>query len=337
MTVLRPMSTGQILDRTFSMYRGNFWLFAGIAAVPPAMMLAVQLLSTTVTFAQGGFPMGRIGGFPYHLAVGTMVVGGVGILLAVVAYLVGYAVAQGATVFAVSAVYLGRDASIGESYRYMRGRWIRVCIVELLIFLRVAGIVLVLGLAAVLLMATMAGGIGVVGAGSVPRILFTVILVLLVVVFWLAALAAALVFYARYALAIPACVLEDLMARQSLRRSVFLARGNLGKVLAILLLTLVLGVGVGMALQLPIQLLMMAMLFKGRLGPQMYLSILNELVTFVSGSVVGPIGTIALSLVYYDARVRKEAFDIQLLMESIAFAPALTPISPSPTPEAGPV
>jgi len=32
---------------------------------------------------------------------------------------------------------------------------------------------------------------------------------------------------------------------------------------------------------------------------------------------VGPLATIAFSLVYYDERVRKEAFDLQLMMATI--------------------
>ena len=31
---LRPLTTGEVLDRTFSVYRSRFWLFAGIAAIP---------------------------------------------------------------------------------------------------------------------------------------------------------------------------------------------------------------------------------------------------------------------------------------------------------------
>jgi hypothetical protein len=33
---LRPMSTGQLLDHTFTLYRKNFLLFVGIATVGPA-------------------------------------------------------------------------------------------------------------------------------------------------------------------------------------------------------------------------------------------------------------------------------------------------------------
>jgi hypothetical protein len=31
---LRPLSLGEMLDRTFSLYRGHFWLFIGINSVP---------------------------------------------------------------------------------------------------------------------------------------------------------------------------------------------------------------------------------------------------------------------------------------------------------------
>jgi hypothetical protein len=333
MTVLRPMSTGEILDRTFSMYRGHFWLFAGIAAVPPAMMLVVQLFWTVFTFANGSFRPGQPVTFSSHFTVATLLVGGLGVLLAAIAYLVGYAVAQGATVFAVSAVHLGRESSIRESYRRMRGRWGRVCVVELLIFIRVVGIALLLMLVVGLLIGLAGGGIAASGSRSGANPLLAVIIALVMIFGLLAALVVTFVFYARYSLAVPSCVLEDLQAQASIKRSVLLANGNYGKILAVMVLTFVLAMGVNLALQLPIQLLALAMLAQGRLSAQLYLTILNHLVTFVSGAVVGPVGTIALSLVYYDARVRKEAFDIQFLMESITSPPPVTAIPPSSAPE----
>ncbi len=39
--------------------------------------------------------------------------------------------------------------------------------------------------------------------------------------------------------------------------------------------------------------------------------------SFLSGVLVGPLVTIALALVYYDERVRKEAFDLQLMMQAL--------------------
>ncbi len=47
-STLRPMSTSQVLDRTFSLYRQNFALFAGITVLPPALILIGQVLLLTV-------------------------------------------------------------------------------------------------------------------------------------------------------------------------------------------------------------------------------------------------------------------------------------------------
>ena len=34
---LRPLSLGELLDRTFSYYRSHFWLFVGIMAISTAV------------------------------------------------------------------------------------------------------------------------------------------------------------------------------------------------------------------------------------------------------------------------------------------------------------
>jgi Ni/Fe-hydrogenase subunit HybB-like protein len=49
--------------------------------------------------------------------------------------------------------------------------------------------------------------------------------------------------------------------------------------------------------------------------------------TFISECLVGPLATIAFALVYYDERVRKEAFDLQLMMTTLD-APGL-PVFPA--------
>src|SRR5215471_11262391 len=48
-TALRPMTTGEILDRTFNLYRNNFILFAGIAVLPPALKLILDLIQLPAT------------------------------------------------------------------------------------------------------------------------------------------------------------------------------------------------------------------------------------------------------------------------------------------------
>jgi hypothetical protein len=46
-------------------------------------------------------------------------------------------------------------------------------------------------------------------------------------------------------------------------------------------------------------------------------AVLTYLAGFVAGSITGPLATIGLSLLYYDERVRKEAFDLQLMLASL--------------------
>ena len=40
---LRPMNLGEILDRTFQIYRSRFLVFVGIAALPAIAMMALEM------------------------------------------------------------------------------------------------------------------------------------------------------------------------------------------------------------------------------------------------------------------------------------------------------
>ena len=95
---LRPMSTSQILDRTFSLYRQNFVLFAGIAALPPAFLLIGQVLLLAVSnpMSQGPFG-GPSTGAPAPEMI-KVALAGLGFLVLLVVALVGYAFASGASV-----------------------------------------------------------------------------------------------------------------------------------------------------------------------------------------------------------------------------------------------
>src|SRR5260370_28299310 len=58
---------------------------------------------------------------------------------------------------------------------------------------------------------------------------------------------------------------------------------------------------------------------------------IQQLGSFIAGVLAAPIAPIAVSLVYYDQRVRKEAFDLQLMMQSIdQAAPVQTAIAAPP-------
>jgi hypothetical protein len=50
---------------------------------------------------------------------------------------------------------------------------------------------------------------------------------------------------------------------------------------------------------------------------------------FVSTSLVGALATIALSLIYYDQRVRKEGFDLQLMMSTLESGAPTAAVAPA--------
>jgi len=126
-----------------------------------------------------------------------------------------------------------------------------------------------------------------------------------------------------WALAIPVAVLENASFRQSLSRSAALTSGHRMRVLGIFLLYYALIFVLDMALVAPIGVL--AVIKKGPLGPMAVgplIIVASSIVNYIIESLVTPIVTICLSLMYYDERVRKEAFDIHLMMSSISDNPA---------------
>jgi hypothetical protein len=120
----------------------------------------------------------------------------------------------------------------------------------------------------------------------------------------------------RYALAVPACTLEQLPARISMVRSRFLTYGAKWGILGIVFLTGLLSVVLTYTLQMPALLASKAIMVTARTHLTMAATVWIYIADFLGGAVSGPITTIALVLVYYDQRVRKEAFDLQLMMDA---------------------
>jgi len=127
-----------------------------------------------------------------------------------------------------------------------------------------------------------------------------------------------LLLYSRYVLAIPACVLENLKAHPAIKRSVVLTAGNRGRIMVVIILVTIVTFAVMGVLVFPASLL--PLMFKT--APLMLVLTLQHLATFIAGTLTGAIATIALSLIYYDERVRKEAFDIQLMMAALDEPPS---------------
>lgn len=318
-SALRPMSASQLLDRTFYLYRNNFWLFAGIAIVTPALttlfnILQLWIFGMPMTFDPAKADPQMIQSLFQDMIVRVIV----GMTLGAAVYAVGYAVAAGATVHAVSMLHLGKRTTIQESYARIKGMFWRILALVMRIFLIAAwplALLYALFFAVALSMAGFAKGNA--GPGQIFAALGAFLLIS-------AGFVGAIIWfffaYCRYALAVPACTIENLPVKYSLIRSKFLTKGNVARVLGIYLLTLLIAAAVKGVLQVPA--FVGTGLFSMKAGMHFSIGRLTWLYAseFLGTMIAGPIATIAMALVYYDERVRKEAFDLQLMMEAIGQA-----------------
>ena len=263
---LRPLSTGELLDQTFALYRSRFGLFVGIAALPYAFYLVFQMVMLSVKMQKD----------PAFVFL-TIFLG----LGAAIASLCVAAATQAATIIAVSNVYLDRPAAVLDSYSRIAFLIPRIVFLSILIGLGVSvGIILLI----------------------VPG----------------------LIFMTMWAIAVPVAVLENKGISESMSRSSDLTKGNRWRFFLILILFAAIAIVVSLALNAGIGLI--AGVSANLPSAPMWVQALAAIAQFITSSLIGPLGTIALSLAYYDERVRKEAFDLELMMAAIdAHQPGLAP------------
>ncbi len=291
------MTTGEILDRTFNQYRQNFQLFVAIGMVPAMMWFISNAFFLLMAKLQ---PRSHAG-----FSRNAVMLSGATLLIGFTIYLCGAAISHGAISYAVSAIHLGRSTGFSESYRRVRGKFLRILNVAISVFIRIFGtcLLIILGVASFTLIPGMRGNAA---AGALIAILFFLAMIASV---WLMARMAA-----RYAFSVAACVLEDLPARAAIKRSVVLSKGSVGRILAIYILFTLVNGAFAFAISLPFQIAVVSA--KSEVA-RVVLALGNNLASSVLAAVVGPLVTIAITLMYYDERVRKEAFDLNYMMEML--------------------
>ena len=124
--------------------------------------------------------------------------------------------------------------------------------------------------------------------------------------------------------AVPAALLEDLPARSALNRSFALTKGDAGRIFIVIVLLILVGFAAASILQYPFQ-IAAGIIKEGPIAQA--LTMLATLGAMMAQILVGPIGLITVALFYYDLRVRKEAFDLQMMLTrlpGLAAAPAVS-------------
>jgi hypothetical protein len=317
---LRPLTLGEILDRTAQLYRNNFLLFAGIYAVYAGVVMVLGLLQIGATEL---LRVQHVGQPEQWAALGAVIV-----LLPLIFVFAGAAMA--AINRAVSRVYLCESATIRSAYSTILPRLGRyLWLMTIVGFIIWAPFVVIFGgyFAGLFYLHAFSTN----GAATDPQAAVGVIVLSLV--FFLLAIAwgvYAIFMGLRYSLVVPACVVEDLKARKAIRRSIELSKGSRGRIFLLGLLIVVLQIG----LVLLAQLFFFIFAFKSHGVLPVWVQVLQQIVSFFTNSFIGPMYAIALALFYYDQRIRKEGFDIEWMMQAAGLTvPAPVAEMPSSTPE----
>jgi hypothetical protein len=290
---LRPLRLAEILDRIFQLYRARFALFLGIAGVSTIL----ELLWNLIQMAEVRW-MTR-----HHLA--QLWATAVATIPAWAILFAAAALCLAATNRAVAAIYDGQPASIVEAFAALRRGWLQYVWLNTLAFFIAWSSIIAVVLVAVMA-ALIARRASTLGQANMITLVYgaTGLLVLF-------ALPLCLWLTLRYSLAVPACIEEKLGTLRSLKRSVFLTQETKGRILVLLLIVMAAQTTIVSAFMSPVLVLMVRA--RGQASPGM--TAYTVAVSALAGVLIKPIYSIGLTLFYYDARVRKEGFDLERMLE----------------------
>jgi hypothetical protein len=256
-TALRPLTAGEVIDTTFTLYRRNFLLFFAISAVPRLATLAAGLIQTQFFGDVATAPMKNVGV--------TALVYTVAAVIGVFVYLF----AQGGTIIAVTEIYLGRTTTMAAAFERVWNE-----------FGTLFGVVMLSGLA--------------IGGG----------LILLVV--------PGVYLACRLLVCVPAALIENLGPSEALSRSFDLTRDNAGRAFLVILVYTAIAFAAGTVAAIPTFVIVLS---KGAPTIARTWTQLILILQFFTNSLINPLILIASSVFYFDLRIRKEAFDLQFMMD----------------------
>lgn len=316
---LRPMTLGEILDRTAELYRNHFLLFVGVSGIFAGTILAFDLVHLGLLTLLG-YPH-----IPPRLewAYAAML----GIQILAISLVLGLSIAAFNRV--VAWIYLNEPASIrsaASSVLSRLGQYLWLMAVTMFrawapLFAAYVGLFAVL-------FAVMPRGFlfnpqiaqqaptqdpGALIAAGVGMLLLAPLL--------LGAIVYGVFMWLRYSLAIPACVVEGLKTGPAIRRSIDLSKGSRGRIFVMWLLVYVIRLVLSLLVGFPI--VIFGFKHPGHAMPLGWLA-LSEVGGVVINALIGPIYSTGLTLFYYDLRIRKEGFDIEWMMQAAGMVPQRT-------------
>jgi len=309
---LRPLTTSELIDRGFSLYRAHFAGFLLLALLCQSAPLLGQIVVTTLNLNP---TQNDLVDHPtaFFTKAGTIL--GIMFVAQVIVFCFEVVIT-----FYIADAYLGKIPSVKECLRKFTTRVITsiwTCVLNRLL------IVLTLFFPIVAFFA-----IGLYARWNPPLTLFPLLIfagaaILLLV----ASLAPVLIVFMRLMLTIPALALEDIPGWKAIKRSSTLVRYDPGlgffywgeMRLSFLLLPLfIIELLILSLTSLPVTIHQFEEVVRHGSGGQIApppdsVMILSQILTFMAGSLILPLYSIATTLFYYDIRIRREGFDLEFM------------------------
>jgi hypothetical protein len=295
---LRPLGVGDIVDRVFALYRSRPMLFLAVAAVPYLILfllitgMAIAFAGTLLVLADPLTQMaaGRIpdltrGAIPGAIGIAVLL-GLIGTVLAVVIL----SAQSAGLIAATSALYLRRPLTAADAFREGLRAAPRIIGASLLVFLAV--VVLWVALAVVMVLANQAL---VFAAGVILGFVAMVYI------------------FASTLVAPVVATVEHAGPVTALRRSWWLAEGGRWRIIGLQLLLLVLNAVIGALLS--------AIFFGSFVSDPVARAVVQQVANILTNVAWAPVQWGTFAILYYDLRVRREAFDLQLAAEALPREP----------------
>lgn len=301
---MRPLSFGEILDVAIKIVTRNaltLFKLVAVIVVPLQILSALILASTAPDLGGTGSAFNPSSPSDLTMTSDDVWRSIAGTVVLLVVNFIGGSLATAACYRAVGDAYLGGKPGWRESFRYGLRRLHSVAWITFLITLATFGIFI--GAFFIVFLIASVGP----GATAIPLII-GLIIALIPLTIWL---------YFAWSVAIPAMLTEDVRGTKALARSFRLVRRRWWPVFGVqLVATVATGLIASILAIIP------EIVLLGGLGDSELAALtLRGLSTAIASIVTTPFLAAVTVVLYFDLRVRKEGFDLQLLAQQIGVPP----------------
>jgi len=293
--MLRPLGVGDVLDRTFTVYRSKPLVFIGLSAIWYLLLVLVFVVLAVAIFAGALAAFSRQTATPSPDQIAGALAGIIGfVIVAVIFAILLFSAQSAALVHAAARRYLAKDVAIGEAFRAGLFASARLFIAGVLVFLAILGVWAVLLIAAALTNQ---------GLAFVVAVLAGIVATAYLGCSWLVA---------------PVIVVVEKMGPiAALGRAWRLSAGSRWRIFGIQVLLFILNLVLSLLIGGIFGGFAAAGGQSGTPGTFGATNVIQTLVNLASTIIWAPVEWIAFTVLYYDLRVRKEAFDLQLAAEAL--------------------